>query len=295
MRLKVPLHITGFWVPHITNNPLTTGSLGAGITLEPFVEAEIKESPKDEVLVNSRVLKHDLIDVVKKIVRVDKINAEITSPSYLGEGLGFSAALSIVVAASALLNSGKPLTLNRVGVVAHEAEVSLMTGLGDVVAELRGGGLVVRLKPGAPGVSELDVVPVRSSVSIIPCIIKEGLTTPQMLRNYWHAIKKAGEKAYKKFIAEPTFDRFLELSNEFSKEVFMSKETEEKLKELLRKYLSSGNVITYFIKKGTLVIVLDKPDDELMSTLKRSFSKVLGVFKPASEGTSIKTDRSSIT
>ncbi|MFN3268461.1 MAG: kinase, partial [Zestosphaera sp.] len=71
MRLKVPLHITGFWVPHITNNPLTTGSLGAGITLEPFVEAEIKESPKDEVLVNSRVLKHDLIDVVKKIVGVD--------------------------------------------------------------------------------------------------------------------------------------------------------------------------------------------------------------------------------
>ncbi|MFN3268546.1 MAG: hypothetical protein ACK416_04735, partial [Zestosphaera sp.] len=215
--------------------------------------------------------------------------------SYLGEGLGFSAALSIVVAASALRNSGKPLTLNRVGVVAHEAEVSLMTGLGDVVAELRGGGLVVRLKPGAPGVSELDVVPVRDSVSIIPCIIKEGFTTPQMLRNYWHTIKKAGEKAYEKFIAEPTFDRFLELSNEFSKEVFMNKETEEKLKELLHKHLSSGNVITYFIKKGTLVIVLDKPDDELMNTLKRSFNKVLGVFKPTSEGTSIKIGRSSIT
>ncbi|MEM3924275.1 MAG: kinase, partial [Zestosphaera sp.] len=66
MRIKIPLHISGFWVPHVTNNPLTTGSLGAGITLEPPVEAEIKKDAlKDEVLVNSSVLKHDIVNVVK--------------------------------------------------------------------------------------------------------------------------------------------------------------------------------------------------------------------------------------
>ncbi|MEM4829771.1 MAG: hypothetical protein QW417_02875 [Zestosphaera sp.] len=289
MRIKIPLHISGFWVPHVTNNPLTTGSLGAGITLEPPVEAEIKKDAlKDEVLVNSSVLKHDIVNVVKRIVGADRVYAEITSPSHLGEGLGFSAALSIVIAASALSNLGKPLTLNKVGVIAHEAEVSLMTGLGDVVAELRGGGLVVRLKPGAPGVSELDVVPVRDSISIIPCIIKREMTTPQMLRDYWSSIKEAGERAFRKFIAEPTFDRFLELSVEFSRAVFMSKETEEKLKETLHKHLSSGDVITYFIKKGTLVVISDKPDEELMSVLRRSFSRVLGIFKLTHEGTSIK-------
>ena len=288
MRVRVPLHISGFWVPYITNNPLTTGSLGAGITIEPFVEAEIRDSPKDEVLINSKTLTHDIIDVVKRIVGVDRVNAEITSPSYLGEGLGFSAALSIIIATSALHNLRKPLTLNKVGVVAHEAEVYMMTGLGDVVAELRGGGLVVRLKPGAPGVSELDVIPVRDSVNIIPCIIKEGFTTPSMLRDYSHVIREAGEKAFKRFIAEPSFDKFLELSNEFSKAVFMSKEMDEKLKEILSKYLSSGSVVTYFIKKGTLVVVSDRPDNELITTLKRSFGRVLGVFKLASEGTSIK-------
>lgn len=289
MRVSVPLHISGFWVPYITNNPLTTGSLGAGITLEPLVKAEIEEdSLKDEVLVNSSVLSHDLVSIVKRIVGADRINAKITSPSYLGEGLGFSAALSIVVATSALRNLGKPLTLNKVGVVAHEAEVSLMTGLGDVVAELRGGGLVVRLKPGAPGVSELDVIPVRDSVSVIPCIIKRELTTPQMLRDYWYVIREAGEKAFKKFIVEPTFDRFLELSVEFSKSVFMNRETDEKLKELLRKHLSSGSVVTYFLKKGTLVVISDKPDEELMNKLRESFGRVLGVFKLTSEGTSIK-------
>jgi len=286
MRVRVPLHISGFWVPHITNNPLTTGSIGAGITLEPRVEAEIKNGPGDKVLVNSVILEHDLINEVKRIASVNSVNVEITSPSRLGEGLGFSAALSIVVAASALHNLRKPLTLNKVGTIAHEAEVRMMTGLGDVVAELRGGGLVVRLKPGAPGVSELDVIPVRESVSVIPCVIKPGYTTPQMLRDYWHAIKEAGEAVFRKFIAEPSFDRFLELSSEFSKAVFMNRETDEKLKELLRKHTGSGSVITYyFIKKGTLVIVSDNPSEELINTLKKSFNRVLGIFKLSSEGT----------
>ena len=288
MHVRIPLHISGFWVPHITNNPLTTGSLGAGITLEPFVEAEIRDVLEDKVLVNSRVLTHDLIETIKRIVGVSKVNAEITSPTYLGEGLGFSAALSIVTAASALHNLGKPLTLNKVGLIAHEAEIAMMTGLSDVVAELRGGGLVVRLKPGAPGVAELDVIPVRDSVYVIPCVIREGLTTPRMLRDYWHAIREAGERVFKKFVTEPSFDKFLELSIEFSRAVFMNREVEEKLKGLLRKHLSSGNVIAYFIKKGTLVIISGKPDDELINTLKISFSRVLGVFKLALEGTSVR-------
>jgi len=285
LRVRVPLHVSGFWVPHITNNPLTTGSIGAGITLEPLVEAEIKSGSDNRVLVNSVILEHDIINEVKKIVGVNSVNVEITSPSRLGEGLGFSAALSIVVAASALHNLGKPLTLNRVGIIAHEVEVRMMTGLGDVVAELRGGGLVLRLKPGAPGVSELDVIPVRESVSVIPCIVRPGFTTPQMLRDYWHAIKEAGERAFKKFVAEPSFERFLELSYEFSKAIFMNRETDEKIKELLHKHISSGNVRTYFIKKGTLVVVSDDPSEELINTLRKNFSKVLGIFKLFPGGT----------
>lgn len=290
MYIRIPLHISGFWIPYLTSNPLTSGSLGAGITLKPFVEARIMKNlnDEDEVVVNSVVINHDLINLIKKIVGIDRVSAEIVSPSRLGEGLGFSAAFSIVTAASALYNLGKLLTLNKVGVIAHEAEVTMMTGLGDVAAELRGGGLVIRLRPGAPGISELDVIPVRDSISIVPCLIRRNFTTPQMLREYWGIMKEAGEKAFRKFIAEPSFDRFLDLSVEFSRALFMNREIEERIRGILHKYLISGDVITYFIKKGTLVIVVSgNPSDELMNVLKKEFNHVLGVFKLASEGASI--------
>lgn len=288
MYVRVPLHISGFWVPHLTNNVLTSGSLGAGITLRPFVEAKIMKSPNDKVVVNSIVINHELIDLIKRIVGAERVSAEIISPSSLGEGLGFSAVLSIITASSALYNLGKPLTLNKVGAVAHEAEVTMMTGLGDVAAELRGGGLVVRLKPGAPGISELDVIPVKDSVSIVPCLIRKGFTTPQMLKNHWSVIRETGEKTFRKFIAEPSFDRFLDLSVEFSRAVFMSRETEERVREALREYLTSGDVMTYFIKKGTLVVIVSgNPSDELIDVLKKNFNNVLGVFKLAFEGTSV--------
>jgi pantoate kinase len=34
MRLLIPHHVTGFWLPRYAEDPLTTGSLGAGLLLD---------------------------------------------------------------------------------------------------------------------------------------------------------------------------------------------------------------------------------------------------------------------
>jgi len=50
--------------------------------------------------------------------------------------------------------------------IAHEAEVGRGTGLGDVVAQARG-GVPIRLEPGAPGVGELDGIPADARVEYV--------------------------------------------------------------------------------------------------------------------------------
>lgn len=288
MFVRVPLHISGFWVPHITGDPLTTGSLGVGITLKPWVEANITGDGRAGVTLNSRVLRHDLIEYVKNLAGVDSINAEITAQAQLGDGLGFSAALSIIAASSALLRFKKGLTLARVGVIAHEAEVTMMTGLGDVAAELRGGGLVVRVKPGAPGVGEVDVCPIRGSINLIACLVRSDFTTPLMLKTYGTKIREVGGDVFRRFIKEPSFDRFLELTQEFSRSFFMSRELESVLKERLSTYLKSGEVVTYFVKKGTLAVITSgKPSEELLRLLKNFGIRFIGVFEPSLEGTAM--------
>lgn len=284
----MPLHISGFWVPHITDDPLTTGSLGAGITLRPWVEAHVAGNGKDEVLVGSNMLHHGLIECVKNLTGVNLINAKITTPAYLGEGLGFSAALSISLASSALLGSGRDLTLARAGVIAHEAEVTMMTGLGDVVAELRGGGLVVRVKPGAPGVGEVDVCPIRDSINLVACLIRRDLTTPLMLKTYGSKIREVGGNVFRRFLKEPSFDRFLELTREFSKSIFLPSELDSTLMDRLGKYLRSGEVLTYFVKKGTLAVITSRrPSEELLESIKGLGIRLVGVFEPSLEGTAM--------
>ncbi|MEM2021384.1 MAG: hypothetical protein QXP80_04055 [Zestosphaera sp.] len=272
----------------MTSDPLTTGSLGAGITLRPCVAAQVIRGREDRVLVNSKTMTHGLIETVKRITGSDAINVEITTPALLGEGLGFSAALSIVVASSALINTGRSATLTRAGVIAHEAEVMMLTGLGDVAAELRGGGLVVRVKPGAPGVGEVDVSPVRDSVSIVACLVRSDLTTPDMLRVHGLKIKEVGGGIFRRFIAEPSFDRFLELSHEFSRSVFITNDADSTLRSALGRYLKSGEVLTYFIKKGTLVVVTSgKPSMALLEDVGRVGIRLIGVFEPSFEGTTM--------
>ncbi|MCG2870402.1 MAG: hypothetical protein L7H10_06585 [Vulcanisaeta sp.] len=46
--VDVPLHITSMWLPKYTDDPVTTGSLGAGVVIRPGVKLTVKLGGKRE-------------------------------------------------------------------------------------------------------------------------------------------------------------------------------------------------------------------------------------------------------
>lgn len=282
--LKIPLHITGFWIPHYTSDPITTGSLGVGLTLEPVVTS--KNFSEKTLKLNSVEVGQDLKQVMESLAGVKDLGAFVASPVGLGQGLGLSAALSITLATSALIKRAIPITLKKVGILAHIAEVTLRTGLGDVIAELIGGGLVIRLKPGPPGVGEVDVVPVKENVTVCVGLVKKGLTTPEMLKLYAGKIRKYGLESYLKFLRNPSLDTFIEQAHEFSVKTGMLENTlKDKVDDSLRTLLNKGAVLGYFVKKGTIAVLTQANYvNEAYEVLKK-VSEPLGAFKICRHGT----------
>ena len=263
MQLRIPLHISGFWAPVLTSNPFTTGSLGAGLTLQPYVSARINNSSNNtscDIYLNGRCINGlSIIKTINELLGNQKKGVVyVESPVDLGDGYGLSAAIAIAYSFKKLIELGVRPTINKVGIIAHYAEVTNMTGLADVIAEIRGGGLVVRIRPGPPGIGEVDIVPIKEDIGIITLKLKKSLTTPKMLKDMMELFKTFGLKAYSSFIKDPSLDKFIEYSYVFSRSVgFLNREFDEVIKIRLGRYVRLGYVLGYFVKKSLLVIVTE--------------------------------------
>ncbi len=261
MELRVPLHISGFWAPVISKNPITSGSLGAGITLGPLVVMRIERSGRDQcrVLLNNRCINElGIIRTIDDVLRAKdrKYLLRINSCVDLGDGYGLSAVIAIGYSFMRLLELGLRPSINRIGIIAHYAEVVNMTGLADVIAEIRGGGLVVRIRPGPPGIGDIDVIPIKDEISLVTIKLGRKLTTPEMLKSMFNLFRVYGIKAYSTFMNEPSLEKFIECSYMFSRAVgFLSGKLDEVLRNRLGKYLRLGYVLGYFVKKSLLVVI----------------------------------------
>lgn len=284
MIIRIPLHISGFWIPYLKPDPMLSGSIGAGITLYPIVEAKI---PTSCTTLNGKNLDFRPAKTIADYLGIDRVNAKIKAPVELGQGFGLSAAASIALAADGLLKKGIKVTSQSVGIVAHYAEVTNMTGLGDVIAELHGGGLVYRIKPGPPGVGEVEVAPVKENVEVVTVVLGT-MTTPEMLRIYAHKILTYGKEAYARFVKKPELITFLEASQMFSRKTGMlSKEIELKINELAKHQLRNGGIIGYFVKKNLLVLTTQNGLGNEVAELLSSLGKAR-IFRLCIQGTVVK-------
>ena len=97
------------------------------------------------------------IDLINERFQVDgkkiTINHEFEIP--IGSGFGVSAACALGTSLAIAKALKLHLTYNRAASIAHLAEIEMKSGLGDVIAEFTG-GLVLRLKEGAPGYGRVD-------------------------------------------------------------------------------------------------------------------------------------------
>ncbi len=205
----VPGHITGFFSVQSAAKPAQSGSRGAGVTLTDGVEVTV--TPGSGLRLNGETASATAVDSVRSRLGVDAA-VDATTPLPLGAGFGVSGALALgtALAANAVFGCGK--SENELITMAHCAEVEAGTGLGDVVAQARG-GLPIRIDPGSPSHGRLDGVAARPHVEYVTF---GELSTADVLADDTEALSRAGESALSRLLAWPTLERFMTAAREFA-------------------------------------------------------------------------------
>jgi len=210
----VPGHVTGFFtVDRDESDPTRTGSRGAGLTLSDGVTVRVRPAEETTVYLEDASVE---IDSVARVLDALDVTATVLLETDLplGSGFGVSGAAALGTALAANREFRCELSENELVTVAHGAEVQAGTGLGDVVAQARG-GIPVRLEPGAPGHGRLDGLPFVARVEYLPL---GELSTAEVLDGDTDAVTRAGETALSRVVGEPTLASFVYASRAFARD-----------------------------------------------------------------------------
>jgi pantoate kinase len=207
----VPGHITGFFSAHTAATCEQAGSRGAGITLSDGVKVTV--APGSGCRLNGDDVSITAVDDVRTRLGVDAaVDATTSLPVGAGFGVSGAVALGTALAANAAFDCGK--TENELLTMAHCAEVEAGTGLGDVVAQARG-GLPIRIDPGSPSHGHLDGLPARPRVEYVTF---GELSTEDVLSGDTDDLTLAGESALSRLLERPTVEQFMNSSRTFASE-----------------------------------------------------------------------------
>jgi len=219
-----PAHVTGFFKAEVEQQkPESMGSLGAGFSIKDGVTTtvSIKNSEKNNFQINISGYETDNTDVSEFVIKeflnlVDQnysvmVHHDIAVP--IGYGLGCSGAVALSLAFALDQALGTKLSKEEVGKIAHKAEVSCKTGLGDVIGSFYG-GFEIRTKPGAPGVGVLEKIDAHSRV-IIVCF--SPMSTKKFLDENLSIINGLGGKMVDKLIQTKDYNEFQDMSVEFAR------------------------------------------------------------------------------
>ncbi|HIH36742.1 MAG TPA: hypothetical protein HA232_02395 [Methanocellales archaeon] len=217
-RAYAPAHITGFFEICEHSDQRQMGSRGCGFTLQAGVttEVSIEEGEGISVIINgTKTDAPTTRSVVRRLASeyFVEVRSRIDVPIGCGFGASGAGALSTALALSNALSLD--LSYNGAAGVAHVAEVENKTGLGDVIAQTHG-GMVIRRKPGAPGIGEVDRIPV-SDVEVNHVVLGE-ISTKDVLEDekVRGCINRAGRTALNGLLKRPTIQNFMQLSNQFA-------------------------------------------------------------------------------
>ncbi|MCK4398221.1 MAG: hypothetical protein KAV25_04445, partial [Methanophagales archaeon] len=268
-------HITGFFEIRDDRNPLYKGSVGGGIVLETgcVTEASLdndfpQKGTKAEIEIKIK------INGVEEEANTTKYVVETLAGKYehehehehelnvtvstefdvpVGAGLGASGAgaLSTALALNRLLSLD--MTVTEVAQIAHLAEVENNTGLGDVIAETYG-GVVIRKKPGPPGVGIINKIPhERQKISYVVFgtrATRAVLVDDSMKRQ----INNAGREAMKELVRKPSLDDFMRVSRKFS---LHSELISDKCRDAIEAVEAEGSVASAAMIGDTVFVIGD--------------------------------------
>lgn len=209
----VPGHVTGFFTSHPDPDPTKAGSQGGGVTLTEGVTVTVSGANEQRIVLNDEKIE---MEAVKRVLDALEIDAEVRGETDLplGSGFGVSGGMALGAALAANHAFDRRLSVNELVTIAHGAEVQAGTGLGDVVAQARG-GVPIRLEPGSPQYNQLDGISARGRVEYH---VLGELATDDVLSGDTEQLTEAGKQALSMVVKEPTIDRFMRASRRFSRE-----------------------------------------------------------------------------
>jgi pantoate kinase len=248
-----PGAISSFFEIHDTTadgKPITdlehVGSRGGGFGLQRGVHTQVtvEEAVANSVhvLINSqptleaKTTKNVIQTLLKQTSRKYVVMVEHQVDVPIGMGFGTSAGGALTAGLALREALALPLTGNQVGKIAHVSEVQCQTGLGTVSSLTVGGGLILVTEPGAPGVCQIDRIPVSPDYVIVAGfydsrIPKTVLSSPERKAQ----INRYGKKALQQILAEPSLENFLASCWDFAQKAGFATESVRRLVQLAEK------------------------------------------------------------
>ena len=230
-----PGHITCFFSPVLTNNALTSGSLGAGIRLDKgvFVTLEERSDSRTEVTMDGKVCD---VPVTRRVIEIMApgrgfdVNVENELP--MSQGFGMSAAGA--VAAGLCLSAATGADEFDAYRAAHTAELEKGGGMGDV-SGIMGGGQPVRVKAGIPPFGRVVDTGIELKMSV--AVLGPPLRTDSVLSDgsTMTRIQQIGERFVREYLNDPSEDSLYRISSSFSELIGLETAGVRKALSLLRK------------------------------------------------------------
>ena len=232
-----PAHITGFFSIENNADPLKNGSCGVGFLLDRGVKTTLKNSSEFKIDVNQG--SDIVINEVLKYFDIEdsfKITQDIQFPIGAGFGTSAASALSLSLTLNEFLDCG--YSYNECGQIAHKVDVSIGGGLGDVIGQT-GSGLVLRTRPGAPGVGKIESF--EEDLFVATKFFGE-ISTASIIQDCERKkiISLNGHECLEKFNKNPSVESFLNLSFEFSQN---TKLMTDEVQSLVNYFNSSDDIL----------------------------------------------------
>jgi len=247
-----PAAISSFFEIHDTQNnkPISNlervGARGGGFGLEKGVRTKvtineakkncinifINSKPSPEAKTTKKVVETFFAQSIAKYDVI--IEHQIDIP--VGSGFGTSAGGALTAGLALKEALGLPLTYNQIGRLAHVAEIKCQTGLGTVSSLTFSGGCVLVVEPGAPGICQIDRIPISPNYVVVAGFVKSSIPKKPILSSSERKkeINGYGKQTMKKILQKPTLKNFLDCCWDFSQKAGFATEITRKLVEVAK-------------------------------------------------------------
>ena len=219
-------HLTGiFEIKDSSENLLEKGSLGAGLSINRGVKTSVSYNDQPDVYIyfNNRKIDSAYTTVTSKVIELlippkERIHLQISQEFEVPLSTGFGASAAGALGCAFSINDYLQLDIPKIKLfhIAHQAEVLLKSGLGDIIGLFQG-GLEIRTKEGAPGfgntiafVNDKDWKLATKSFGSLPTA--NILSDP----NKRQLINTSGHKMIQELIENPIYSEFINLTKKFT-------------------------------------------------------------------------------